>query len=86
MNFSKSGGISNDNFLVLCKQNDPGNFKVVSLAFLIEGKSEIANMELETYKKKEFWLDVQTNKLPSHSFSCNNILGVKLIIKYTALS
>lgn len=64
MNFSKSGGISNDNFLVLCKQNDPGNFKVVSLAFLIEEKSEIANMELETYKKKSFgWMFKQTNYL-----------------------
>jgi len=50
MTFSKSGGISDDNFLVLCKQNDPGNFKVVSLALLVEGKGEIANMELETYE------------------------------------
>lgn len=63
MIFSKSGGISNVRFLVLYKQNDPGNFKVVGLALLTEGKDEIANRELETYEYKILLLllYVQTN-------------------------
>lgn len=46
--FSKPGGISRDNFSRLCKQNDPGDFRVASAALLIEGKGGIGSKELET--------------------------------------
>lgn len=52
---SKPGGISKGNFSMLCKQTDPDDFMVASSALLIEGKSGIANTELETQELKIFF-------------------------------